>query len=288
MQFLRILKFYSIFFVLQWNIFLLGTDFFQLPLIEQCVIKHNGDIFPIKDAESSPLVQSMLEKGNPDEVYITVENPLFKSFVFDLVKNALEQGTEYSLSNGLLRCYEQLLQDKNEFSLVDLKEAMPDLLGRADSMQLKASRPPLPYPIVGPGTCDLSTVNNMLSQIQTQIAQCCNNIFLDFQGTYSTITACCNNITSEFQQTWTILGVIQTDLSEVLVELSTILAISIDTNTKVTALEAAVTTIEIIVVGLETTVANIQSTVNQIQSTVNGLACWDACFDPVCYGLCSF
>ena len=89
----------------------------------------------------------------------------------------------------------------------------------------------------------LAQLQYLINQLILQQAACCNQIFIDFQqtwtiianlitptaivdlsGVFTALNACCNNINSEFQQTWTILANLNTtatvDLSPVFTALN--------------------------------------------------------------------
>jgi len=159
-------------------------------------------------------------KEDCQTAYVTIENPIFKSYILFLIEKGLEDGAEQSFSNGLLECYEKIVQNNNEFSIDDLKEAFTELIEGLQYLQTKAPRPIISNPIVGPPTCDLSEINTLLHEIRALIVGCCNNSTLSFNSTFTalydlqnTLTVCCENITNEFDATFTVLYNLQNTLT---------------------------------------------------------------------------
>ncbi len=193
---------------------------------------------------------------------VIIHNKDFACFLSAIVEAANQTGNRAMLSQALLRCYDTLNTEQKIFYLKDLQEAMPEFLEIVEMYQqahrdeVRAPRPgTIPAnAIVGPGSCDLSSVVNLLHQLLSVFNKCCDTLSSDFQQTWTiladlssnftaiidvttnissnfqqtftiladiknTLTECCENITSEFQQTWTILdGIVITatvDFSEV-------------------------------------------------------------------------
>lgn len=182
-------------------------------------------IFIILASNISLVAQDLQEDLSPEFVIhedtqtVTVHNKSFELFLSAIVEEAITAGKKALLSEAMLRCYE-CIKNQKDYAAKDLQEAMPQLLAIANMCcdDHKAPRPGLPTPeneIVGPGTCDLGNVINLLNQILIKLNVCCSSIqggcgcIPEFQQTWTILAAIspsgCGCI-PEFQQTWTILG----------------------------------------------------------------------------------
>lgn len=300
MKQINILKFLFIMIILQSHIsFLYGTTINTASNNSQ-LLQH--------------ALPSMLTEEDLDTL-ITIENPHFKSVVAFVIENALEQGIDNLLSDGLLRCYIQLCKNNNTFLARDLIDALPNIMIQLNQMKTKAPRPSLPNPVVGPEACNVSIVENLLNEILRNLTTCCNNAAIDFSGTYSaiqdiknTLTACCNNILSDFQQTWTILAADFNGTFSLLEELdgdlnnccNIMLAKLATIESEVTTLETAINSIEIDVNTISALISESATifdeitaafniccnTIEGINNTANHVSCLAACIAVLCEPVC--
>ncbi len=151
-----------------------------------------------------------------DARYMTIENIHFELLVKKLIKNALKNGRLRNVSNGLLKCYEQIGHHNNTFKLEDLQDALPDLIFGLKLISLKAPRPNMSdsnNALVGPLPCDLSEVERLIKKISSLLFSCCSQNEVSFEATFTliediknTIIECCANITNEFNGTFTVIN----------------------------------------------------------------------------------
>ena len=233
---MKLFRFLFILISLQSVYFLLDAKSREKGLKKNSIAKNMKEKSKLQSAQLYyNMIESALEENNTDLGYITIDNPHFKPFLISLVNNALEKGIENRLSNGLLRCYEQVCKNSNDFSVEDLKKAFPDLIAEFQQMQTRAPRQGVSSNIVGPGSsCNLSIIEALLRQIQVRIGsiineftviidikntitECCANITNEFNGTFTaifdvknTLTECCANITNEFNGTFSVLNSLAT------------------------------------------------------------------------------
>ena len=253
-------------------------------------------------------IQSMLQAGRPKSTHITIENSYFRPFITVIIENTLEEKTDANLSNGLLRCYKQLCNDNNTFSIEDILDTLPSLIIGLHTLKAGINFPPF----LKPETCDLSGIENLLQEILTSLIQCCNNIPIDFNGTFSviqdiknTLTICCEDIFQDFQYTWTILnadfnGTFST-LNEINITLTNccnaIISLITNIESEITyindvllpALEANVHSLSVSIGILHSEIAVVTSnfitcchSINELESTFNFIACMASCLNPLC------
>ncbi len=188
--------------------------FFTLFFIMQipCVFFLKGQTFSESLRELDLVIESeIVKKGNLIE--ITIDSPHFKLFVIELVKDAIEKGYLYNLSNDLLTCYEQVCQGDNTFSVEHIKQILPELMYGLTILETKAPRPSLMESMVGPTTCDLSEVNRLVRELFELLSQCCANNSAAFNATFTalgdledTLTDCCAFVATEFAGTFSALN----------------------------------------------------------------------------------
>lgn len=123
----------------------------------------------------------------------------FKHFLEFIIKKAISDHNEHSLSDALLQCYTTTLRGKNLLPLKDLLEAFPELVTGLDNI-LKATirSPQIETPgsmdgaFVGPLVdYDLSEIIALLTSLKEIIVQscqtqpnCCALLIEDFNGTF--------------------------------------------------------------------------------------------------------
>lgn len=258
-------------------------------------------------------MQTTLKKEHPENTHITIEDPNFSSFVFCIVENSSKKETE--LSSGLLKCYKQLRDGNNTFSIEDVLDALPSLLTELQEIEAKAPRPSISNAVVGEGVCDLAAIDALLYAILTKLSLCCNTNTADFNGTFSalfdlknTLTTCCSDVFSDFQQTWTILSagfngtfslvnkviidltnccnaviaglsVVETDLDVSNVDASNIRNTVVSTLTVATSTEASFASLLALIIVC-------CNNVNDINSLANCASCILACYNEVCEAEC--
>ena len=170
-------------------------------------------------ANQAPLHHEFLQENYLQEQTIEVPGA-FKTFVKQIIQNALQENRAHALCEGLLHCYEQIMQGATTLSLDDLLEAFPELI-REFKVQIdnaKSARPDAPdiSSFVGPSTCDLSSILSFLINLQNILIECCQDNQL-----------CCEILQEDFNYTWTILANLGTvtavvDFSSVFTVLNTI------------------------------------------------------------------
>lgn len=130
----------------------------------------------------------------------------FVIFVENIIRNTLKEEKEHSLSEGLLRCYENLIKGSTTLPLDDLLEAFPEFVKEFNEQRQKASRPDTQSNadngFVGHSTYDVSSILAFLLNLKNIFVQCCQNNQL-----------CCAILQEDFNYTWTILADIQANLS---------------------------------------------------------------------------
>lgn len=101
--------------------------------------------------------------------------------------------------SAFMRCYKQLLHGATRLSIKDLVEIMPVLLEQASKQEIitagdreRAAREDAPSETIngaisGCNTCDLTQVIKLLAAIKSILVECCENIEINFQGTFTVL-----------------------------------------------------------------------------------------------------
>ena len=168
------------------------------------------------DDSASILVQ---QNNNATKKTVLADDSYLKSLIITIVENKIAQRKEECLPESLLRCYEQLTQNKTECDENTLQEAFSDIMHILEMIPEESRYSP--GVLFGPLQCDLAGVYNYLSQeIYPLLTQCCANNSIDFSGTLTVLAAienilnvCCETITNDFAGTFTVLAHNQNDLT---------------------------------------------------------------------------